>query len=40
MMTAANRIAGAGRLAGKPVRFTFDGQRYRRAARATRSPRR
>src|SRR4051794_1516265 len=27
-MTEANRIAGAGRLGGKPVRFTFDGQRY------------
>src|SRR3954447_1292784 len=27
-MTEANRIAGAGRLGGKPVRFTFDGLRY------------
>ena len=28
-MADANRIAGAGRLAGKTARFTFDGQRYR-----------
>jgi sarcosine oxidase subunit alpha len=27
-MTAANRIAGLGRLTGKPVRFSFDGQAY------------
>ena len=28
MMAEANRIAGAGRIEGKPVSFTFDGQRY------------
>src|SRR5258708_4469477 len=28
MMAEANRIAGAGRLDGKSVNFTFDGQRY------------
>ncbi len=27
-MTAPNRIAGAGRLAGNPVRFSFDGRSY------------